>query len=142
MESVTPLGFCVRLATAYNTLARRLDGALGTQHGLSFGDLVVLLKLGLAAEGKLRRVDLAAAVGLTPSAVTRILMPLERIGLVARERDVRDARVGYAVLTKTGRRVLSEALASAAETANELIRPQKRAQLPAAFEVLGELIGA
>lgn len=49
---------------------------------------------------------------MTPNFVaisTRLLIPLEKIGLVARERDARDARVGYAVLTKAGERVLKDA---------------------------------
>jgi len=37
-------------------------------------------------------VDLAAAVGLTPSAVTRALRPLEKLGCVATQKSERDAR--------------------------------------------------
>ena len=69
----------------------------------------------------MRRVDLAEALGLTPSAVTRSLIPLEKIGLVSRQPDPRDARVGYAMLTKTGRRVLNEALDSAELISRETV---------------------
>lgn len=116
-----PLAVCLDLAKAYATLVRRLDGRLGGLHGLSFGDFSLLLRLSEAPAGRLRRVDLAAQLGLTPSAVTRSLIPLEKIGLVKRERDARDARVGYASLTKAGERVLEEATESAEEVSGELL---------------------
>src|SRR5262245_43233625 len=104
------LRLCMAISKAQSTLARRFDGRLGPLHGLSFGDFIVLFHLGRAADYRLRRVDLAAELGVTPSAVTRTLIPLEKIGLVARRSDARDARVGYAVLTKPGQRLLLEAL--------------------------------
>src|SRR5215831_10065871 len=107
------LDFCLRLAKAHAALVRRFDGRLGTLHGLSFGDFILLLNLSRAPGGKLRRVDLAEKLGLTASAVTRSLIPLERIGLVTRQRDLRDARIGYATLSKTGQRVVQESKSSA-----------------------------
>ena len=55
-----------------------------------------------APGGRLRRVDLAERQGLTASGVTRSLLPLEKTGLVGRQPDPRDARVGYAVITAAG----------------------------------------
>src|SRR5262245_35517993 len=95
------LRLCIALSKAAAMMARRFDGHLGSCHGLSFGDFIVLLHLGRAPNGQLRRVDLAAQVGVTASAITRTLIPLEKIGLVSRRPDARDARVGYAVLTKS-----------------------------------------
>lgn len=115
------LGFCLALARTHATLTRRFDGRLGGLHGLSFADFTLLLQLCRAAGSRMRRVDLAEALGLTPSAVTRSLIPLEKIGLVSRQPDPRDARVGYAMLTKTGRRVLDEALDSAELISRETI---------------------
>ena len=54
---------------------------------------------------------------MTQSAITRILIPLEKIGLIAREHDPRDARVGYAAITKAGRRICREALETAGDRA-------------------------
>ena len=93
---------CLRLARAYAVLTRRLDNALGSVHGLSFGDFMVLYYLQRAPGARLRRIDLAERLGLTASGVTRTLLPLEKLGLVARQADARDARVGYAVLTRPG----------------------------------------
>jgi DNA-binding MarR family transcriptional regulator len=84
-------------------------------------------------------VDLAERVGLTASAVTRILIPLEKIGLVARQPDPRDARVSYAVLTAAGRRVLKESLETAALIAEDALGADPVPRLAAASEVLARL---
>ena len=110
----------LRLVRAQTSLVKRFDGRLSALHGVSLADLLVLRQLGQAEGGRMRRVDLAQALGLTASGVTRGLIPLERIGLVVRERDPRDARVAYAVLTATGRERLSEMLATAEEIAADV----------------------
>ena len=78
-------------------------------HGLSFSDYQLLLNLQRAPGGRLRRVDLADKLGLTASGVTRSLLPLEKIGLVGRQSDPRDARVGYAIITPTGSELVTNA---------------------------------
>ena len=113
------LELCLELAKAYARMVRRLDGRLGSLHGLSFGDFAILRQLSRAPAGKLRRVDLADELGVTPAAVTRALIPLEKIGLVKRQADKNDARVGYASLTNAGERVLKEATESADEISEE-----------------------
>ena len=135
------LDFCLHLAKAHAALGRRFDGRLGTLHGLSFGDFILLLNLSRAPGGKLRRVDLASQLGLTASAVTRALIPLERIGLVKRQRDMRDARIGYAVLTKTGQRVLEESMSSAEGVSEEAIPEKNDSQLRSLSELLVQIGG-
>ncbi|MYW45281.1 MarR family transcriptional regulator [Streptomyces sp. SID486] len=114
------LDTALRLVRAQTALVRRFDARLGGLHGVSLADFTLLLRLGQAPGGRMRRVDLAEALGLTASGVTRGLAPLERIGLVSREPDARDARVAYAALTATGRQRLTEMLATAEETAAEI----------------------
>ncbi|MEU6671232.1 MarR family transcriptional regulator [Streptomyces sp. NPDC046727] len=114
------LDAALRLVRAETALVRRFDARLSGLHGVSLADFTLLLRLGQAPGGRMRRVDLAEALGLTASGVTRGLAPLERIGLVTREPDARDARVAYAALTATGRRRLTEMLATAEETAAEV----------------------
>jgi DNA-binding MarR family transcriptional regulator len=106
------------------TVSRRLDGRLGSWHGISFADLAILLELSRAPAARLRRVDLAGRLGLTASAVTRALIPLEKIGLVSRKADPNDARVGYATITAAGRRVLDEAVESAEVMVQEIVRDE------------------
>jgi DNA-binding MarR family transcriptional regulator len=135
------LEFCLHVAKAHAALIRRFDGRLGTLHGVSFSDFILLLQLDRAPGGKLRRVDLAEKLGITPSAVTRALIPLERIGLVTRQRDLRDARVGYAVLTKTGQRILQEAMDTAELISEHVIPATGVAQLDRLSELLVQIGG-
>jgi DNA-binding MarR family transcriptional regulator len=135
------LDFCMRLARAHASLVRRLDGQLGALHGLSFGDFAVLLEISRAPTGRLRRVDLAECLGLTASAVTRMLIPLEKIGLVSRQKDKHDARVGYAALTKAGERVLKEAVATAELASREALPSDAGSRLATLSETLAQLGG-
>jgi DNA-binding MarR family transcriptional regulator len=114
------LDAALRLVRAQTALVRRFDSRLSGLHGVSLADFTLLLRLGQAPGGRMRRVDLAETLGLTASGVTRGLAPLERIGLVTRETDARDARVAYASLTATGRQRLAEMLGTAEETATEV----------------------
>lgn len=116
------LDFVLRLARAQATLVRRLDQVLGGYHGISFSDFMLLHYLGRAPGGRLRRVDLAERQGLTASGVTRSLLPLEKIGLVERQQDPRDARVAYAAITDTGRELLNNAVTVADQISKDLLR--------------------
>ena len=93
--------------------------------------------LNRAPGGRLRRVDLAERQGLTASGVTRTLLPLEKIGLVERQHDPRDARVAYAAITATGRELLNNAVVVAEQISKDLLRncPQER------FAELSEALG-
>lgn len=141
-EASSPsLEFCLRLARAYAVLTRRLDSALSSVHGLSFGDFMVLYHLNRASGTRLRRIDLAERLGLTASGVTRTLLPLEKLGLVAREPDPRDARVGYAILTKAGQKLYADALVSAEAVSRDATQMVSDTKIDAFSAVLGLLAG-
>jgi DNA-binding MarR family transcriptional regulator len=108
----TALSTVLDLALTRTIITRDVDAALGA-HGLALPDLALLLELYDARDGRLRRVELANRLGVTPSGVARQLQPLERIGLVGREPHARDARLALVVLTDTGRRVAEEAVPTA-----------------------------
>ncbi|MFG2307321.1 MarR family winged helix-turn-helix transcriptional regulator [Streptomyces sp. NPDC048566] len=114
------LDAALRLMRAQAALAKRFDASLGGLHGVSLSDFTLLLRLSQAPGERMRRVDLAEALGLTASGVTRGLVPLERIGLVRRDTDARDARVAYAALTPTGRERLAEMRVTAEHVAREV----------------------
>jgi DNA-binding MarR family transcriptional regulator len=133
--------FCLRLARAHAMLIRRFDSALGNHHGISFGDFQVLDHLSRAPGGRLRRVDLAERLGLTASGVTRTLLPLEKIGLVTRQSDPRDARVGYAAVTPAGLELLVNATAITDLISADLLQSLPPEQLAALSALLGNLAG-
>jgi len=87
----------------------RLLGAELQEHGLTINDYEALLLLSQAEGGRLKRVELARRLVLTPSGVTRLLEGLESAGLVERAACPADLRVVYAQLTELGRERLSSA---------------------------------
>jgi DNA-binding MarR family transcriptional regulator len=133
--------FCLRMARAHAVLIRRFDSALGSVHGISFGDFQLLDHLSRAAGGRLRRVDLAERLGLTASGVTRTLLPLEKIGLVAREADPRDARVGYAAITPAGTALLADATVTTNHISGDLLQGVAADSLDPMSALLGQLAG-
>jgi len=92
-------------------LERRLDRALSGTKGISFSEYRLLKALSASERAGVPRIDLAAAVGLTPSAVTRALKPLEKLGYVTTLRNERDARQSLAAITPAGTGLLKDARA-------------------------------
>jgi DNA-binding MarR family transcriptional regulator len=106
MSSLTEfLGICRAVAL----WQARADAELGAVHGIGLSDFAAMHYLAEAPAGRLRRVDLARRMALTPSGVTRLLAPLERRGLVAREEVGHDARATYAALTRSGKSLIRDA---------------------------------
>jgi DNA-binding MarR family transcriptional regulator len=87
---------------AHAAVVRELSAELEAEHGLTISDYEVLLRLARAPDRRMRRVDLAEQVVLTPSGITRLLEGLERVGYVDRAACKEDARVKYALLTEAG----------------------------------------
>ncbi|MDH5548127.1 MAG: MarR family winged helix-turn-helix transcriptional regulator [Gammaproteobacteria bacterium] len=88
-------------------IMRRIDNQLSF-HGINFTEFMVLFHLNLSVEHTMRRIDLAERIGLTASGVTRLLAPMEKIGLVQKERNLRDARVSLVKLTKAGKTMFKD----------------------------------
>jgi DNA-binding MarR family transcriptional regulator len=95
--------------TTHARLVRELDDELRAAHDMPLGTFDVLVNLAAAPEGRLRMRDLADAVVLSRSGLTRLVDRLVKEGLVKRERCGDDARGAWAVLTPEGRHALDEA---------------------------------
>ncbi|GAA5066201.1 DNA-binding MarR family transcriptional regulator [Thermocatellispora tengchongensis] len=91
----------------------RLDGAaeraLRDRHGLSVSEYVALAALAGAEGGSLRQQELAAAIPLRNSSVTRLVGRLERAGLSERRVCDSDRRGVYTRISAKGRRVVEAA---------------------------------
>lgn len=87
-------------------LTRALDEELQSRERLSLGDYDVLVRLANAPRRRLPMCDLADAVVLSRSGLTRRVDRLERAGLVCRSRGEADARNVEASLTEAGRKRL------------------------------------
>jgi DNA-binding MarR family transcriptional regulator len=108
----TPPRAWVGLLRAYTATTRELSALLVAEHGLTINDYEALLHLARAEDRRMRRVDLAEALLLTASGVTRLLDGLEAAGFVERATCASDRRVVYAVLTAAGRAKLDAASTS------------------------------
>ena len=140
MKAIDPsLKLLMNLAKVQALLARRFDRL--SVHGIGFSDFMILYLLSQAQDEKMRRVDLADGIGLTSSGVTRMLVPMEKIGLIRREINERDARVSYVVLTDAGKTIFTDALKTAGYLAQEILPAAKAQKINALSEILGELGG-
>jgi len=90
------------LVRAYAAIARELDARLSSEHDLTINEYEVLLLLARAEEFRLRRIDIATQLILSPSGITRMLDRLGAAGLVEKAECASDRRVTYAVLTEDG----------------------------------------
>src|SRR5215218_1785227 len=88
-------------------IVRALDAELEREHGLPLTSYDVLIQLSLAPDRRLRMFELADAVVLSRSGLTRLVERLERGGLV--ERGEVDLRQMYARLTDRGFEVVADA---------------------------------
>jgi MarR family transcriptional regulator, 2-MHQ and catechol-resistance regulon repressor len=96
------------LLGAHATLTRELSAQLVARHGLTMNEYGALLLLSRAGEEGMRRIDLATALQLSPSGITRLLDRLMTAGFVGKGECSTDARVSYAILTDAGLEKLRE----------------------------------
>ncbi|HLT64546.1 MAG TPA: MarR family transcriptional regulator [Pseudohongiella sp.] len=136
MELSTQAELMLDLINLHTRIQKRLLGPLSL-HGISLTEFLVLRQLALAPEKKMRRIDLAQQVGLSASGVTRLLDPMQKIGLVNKEETERDARVSLVTLTKTGERILNDACVTFDQVARGLLGQIS----PADQEVLARMVG-
>jgi DNA-binding MarR family transcriptional regulator len=91
------------------TLVRELDDELTRAHGLPLSSYDVLVQLEGAEDGRLRLSQLADAVLLSRSGLSRLVARLVEQGLVERMECSDDARGAFAAITDRGRERLEEA---------------------------------
>ncbi len=87
---------------AHATITKTLEAELEIEQQLSLAAYDVLVQLSEAPERRLRMTELADAVLLSRSGVTRLVDRLEKVGLVARSRVADDGRGVAAELTEAG----------------------------------------
>jgi DNA-binding MarR family transcriptional regulator len=86
-----------------------LERELGSRHGLGVSEFEVLERLAESSDHKFRAQELAEAVHLSQSALSRLIDRLARHGLVERCMCDMDRRGIYVTLTQAGKRRHAEA---------------------------------
>lgn len=99
----------LRLLQSADEIRERLAGEFSAVHGVSVNEFFLLMHLDHAPRHRLSRVELAKRMYVSASTVTRMVAPMEKLGMVDRAADARDARLAFVVLTDAGRQKLSEA---------------------------------
>jgi DNA-binding MarR family transcriptional regulator len=129
-----------RLRVAIARLSRRLR-----RHelaGLTPTQLAALSTV--ERQGPLRLGDLAAAEGIAPSTLTRLVAVLEELGYVQRCADPKDARASTLAITELGHETLERLRAEGTALLTQsllLLTEEQRAALAAAVPALELLAG-
>ena len=98
------------LAARHAAVSAALERELGERHGLGVNEFEVLERLAEDEQHQFRVQELAEAVHLSQSALSRLIGRLEQHGLVQRSLCDLDRRGIYVCLTEGGRRRHAEAL--------------------------------
>jgi DNA-binding MarR family transcriptional regulator len=127
-----------RLRVALARLSRRLR-----RHGLAGLTPTQLAALSTVEQlGPLRLGDLAAAEGIAPSTLTRIVAVLEELGYVRRDADPKDARASTLAITQLGHDTLDRLRAENSALLAQLVMlltPEQRTALAAALPAVEAL---
>lgn len=103
--------FILELSSTYTKIFKMMDRCLSV-HGISFSEYLVMYELSKMTNKSIRRIDLAENTGMSASGITRLLNPMERLNIVEKEQNARDARVSLVKLTDAGFELFTNATQS------------------------------
>ena len=109
VRQLAALEQCLQISASHARMQWVLDEELGTYHGLSYSDFILLTRLLRADNQRLQVSALVPTMGVQASAVVRQLLPLEKTGWL--QRDTQPAADGkrYVRLRPAGMGRLNEA---------------------------------
>ena len=135
MTQNTSVDLVLQIIHLHDKVQKKLARSLSA-HGIGVSEFLVLKQLYAAANQRLSRGELAEQVGLSPSGVTRLLNPMEKIGLVDKEANPRDARVSWVTLSSAGAQIYEDAQTSFTQAAVAMLEPLTSTRLNALVEGL------
>ncbi len=130
--------FIIKNALLSSRLSKRVGHCLSV-HGMSMTEFLVLHSLEGAPRKALSRIELAELLGMSASGITRLVAPMEKIGLVSKESNPRDARQSLVKISETGQRLYSEASVGFDHISNELTENISSVQLEKILELYGRV---
>ena len=131
--------FVIENALLASKLAKKVDNQLGI-HGISFTEYLIMHHLCGSSLKTMRRIELAEHVGISASGITRLIAPMEKIGLVEKEANPRDARQSLVKLSTAGQRLYGEASVSFEHCASSLTGNLRENQLVKLVELSARLL--
>jgi len=109
------------LTSMYTSVFKNIDRHLSV-HGISLSEFLVMYQLSLVSNHTVRRIDLAESVGMSASGITRLLNPMEKLKLVEKEQNPRDARVSFVKLSDVGFELLNDVIKSVQIASDSLFK--------------------
>lgn len=100
---------------------KQLNNSLAYVHGIGLSEYMVLNSLFDSPNKTMTRIDLAESIGRTASGVTKMLLPMEKIGLIQKESGARDARVSLVKISKAGERVFKDATTTLDQSSKQVL---------------------
>jgi DNA-binding MarR family transcriptional regulator len=137
-ESSSTLRVWSLLLRVHGVKTQLVSSRLQAAHGLSITAYEALSALSQAPGQRMKRVELARALLISSSGVTRLLEGLQEAGLVERTASDADLRVAFAQLTSAGAALLESASCDYVDTIGMLLETHLAAD---ELEQLGELLG-
>ena len=132
--------FFMNYSMVHTSIFKKIDNQLSI-HGINFSEFMIMFHLAHAPEKKMRRIDLAEKIGLSASGITRLVAPMEKIGLVHKEANKRDARVSLVKLSVSGEIILKESSVSLDMTAKGILSGLKDLNITEMINTLKQLGG-
>ena len=115
------LELLLNISLLNTTIIKKMDRHLSV-HGIAFSEFMVMYQISLAPQQTIRRIDLAEEVGMSASGITRLLNPMEKIKLIEKEVNPRDARVSFVKLSDAGIELLNNAMKSITQSLDEMLK--------------------
>ncbi len=139
MSSLThSMQLILTLVKTQGQVLKPLESTLSV-HGISFTEWLVMHRLYQSSDQTIKRVSLADAIGVTASGVTRLLLPMEKVGWVERVTNARDARVSLVRLTSGGLEAYQQATNSIEHAANRVTNMMNQQQVEQCMGLLSSL---
>ena len=133
-----PMQLILTLVKTQGQVLKPLESSLSI-HGISFTEWLVMHRLSQSSDYTIKRISLANGIGVTASGITRILLPMEKVGWVERVSSARDARVSMVRLTPAGLESYQQATQSIEHTANRVTNMMNQQQVEQCMGLLSSL---
>ncbi|WJG09918.1 MarR family transcriptional regulator [Aliiglaciecola sp. LCG003] len=132
MTIITALNF------AAVRLSKKIDRAFSV-HGVSYSEFMALHILHSSPNHSLSRIALAEAMVMTASGITRMINPLQKMHLIEKENNPRDARVSLVKLSKAGLELYENAWITFQATSQSLLPELRQYQTDSILHILNDL---
>ena len=101
-------------------ISKRIEGQLSI-HGVSLTEYLIMYHLNGSVLKTMRRIELAERVGISASGVTRLIAPMEKLHIVEKEANPRDARQSLVKLSETGQQLFNDCCVSFEDCSEQLM---------------------